>query len=80
MDWIKNERVKNASDSIKKIYYTGWNVLRNWLSTKKYIVNHLNSNWQDPNTLPSGYNITSLLIFLRDTCAQFESVTAAKAS
>ena len=44
----------------------------------KYIQNQLTGNWQDPETLPSGYNLSSLLVFVRESCGDYEASQSSK--
>ena len=53
-------------------------VWETWQESKRYIQNNINPNWQDPVTLPSGFNITSVMVFIRDTLAVHEATKAAK--
>jgi len=75
---LKNIKIKDEETSIKNRYYIGYKVWEAFQESKKYIVNHLNPSWQDPKTLPSGFNITSLLVYVREACADFESIASAK--
>ena len=53
---LKVEKIRCASNEEKDKYFIGNKVWDQWQATKKYIQNQLNGNWQDPDTLPSGYN------------------------
>jgi hypothetical protein len=78
--WIglKVEKIRCASNEEKDKYFIGNKVWDQWQATKKYIQNQLNGNWQDPHTLPSGYNLSSLLVFVRESCGDYEASQSAK--
>jgi hypothetical protein len=78
---LKLEVVKKGSDALKMNYYFGskiWEQWKEWKECKKYIHNHLNPNWTDPSLLKSGYNISSLLQFVRESTFHFEANKDAK--
>jgi hypothetical protein len=54
---------------VKNRYYIGFKVWKAFGESKKYMVNHLNPNRQDPRSLASGFNVTSLLVYVREACA-----------
>ena len=60
------------------VYFIGNKIWDSWQESRRYIHNQINPHWKDPNTLASGYNITSLLLFIRDTCADHEATVVAK--
>jgi len=70
--------VKNATDVVKTHYCFGSKIWEEWKESKKYIQNHLNPNWSDPSLLKSGYNISSLLQFVRESSFHFEANKDAK--
>ena len=78
--WIGNKlaAVKNASELVKMHYYFGSKIWEEWKECKKYIQNHLNPNWTDPTLLKSGFNISSLLQFVRESSFHWEANKDAK--
>jgi hypothetical protein len=72
------DKVRTASESDRDKYFVGCKVWETWLETKKYIQNVINPNWQEPNTLKSGYNITSLLVYVRESCGFHEEAILSK--
>jgi hypothetical protein len=76
---LKHDKIKNAFiDETKNHYYVGSRVWETWQESKRYIQNNINPHWQDPKLLPSGFNVTSIMVFIRDTLAVQESTRAAK--
>ena len=74
----KLDVIKKATDEVKMHYYFGSKIWETWKDCKKYIHNHLNPNWSDPLELKSGYNISSLLEFVRESTFNYEANKEAK--